>query len=149
VDRIGRGAHDAAGSHGYRVRLVGTGAETDSDGWLDERAGPVVRPYVRTPRRTRPVTHRLDVGSLITATRCHTGVDIDSKPEYFTIIGLCRYPLSVAELAAHLDLPLGTVRVLLGDLLDAGLVESHVPVADTPDDGERLCEAVIDGLRRL
>ncbi|WFE29128.1 DUF742 domain-containing protein [Solwaraspora sp. WMMD791] len=30
---------------------------------------------------------------------------------------MCHAPLAVAEIAAHLDLPLGTVRVLLSDLL--------------------------------
>ena len=32
------------------------------------------------------------------------------------MLRLCRLPASVADLAADLDLPLGVVRILLGDL---------------------------------
>jgi uncharacterized protein DUF742 len=57
--------------------------------------------------------------------------------------------VSVAEIAGTLDLPAGTIRVLLGDLLDKDLiaVQEPQPVARLSD--ERLYEAVIDGLRAL
>ena len=63
------------------------------------------------------------------------------------ILRLCQQPVSVAELAAHLDLPAGTVRVLLGDLLDRGYIRtrSPAPAAQLPD--ERVFKAVLDGLR--
>lgn len=58
-------------------------------------------------------------------------------------------PLSVAELAAELDLPVGVVRVLIGDLLDAELVHVSrpVPPAELPD--EKVLREVIEGLRAL
>ena len=62
----------------------------------------------------------------------------------------CRQaPLSVAEVAAELDLPLGVVRVLIGDLLDAELVRVSrpVPPAELPD--EQVLREVIHGLRAL
>jgi hypothetical protein len=55
----------------------------------------------------------------------------------------------VAELAADADLPVGVVRVLLGDLLEAGFVKVRrpVPPAQLPD--ERILREVIEGLRAL
>ena len=41
------------------------------------------------------------------------------EPEHVAIVGLCHGSAVVAEIAAHLDLPVGTVRVLLGDLVPA------------------------------
>ena len=56
---------------------------------------------------------------------------------------------SVAELAADLDLPVGVVRVLVGDLLEAAHVHIHKPVppAELPD--ESILREVINGLRAL
>ncbi|MCZ9337468.1 DUF742 domain-containing protein, partial [Streptomyces sp. TRM76130] len=58
-------------------------------------------------------------------------------------------PRSVAELAAGLDLPVGVVRVLVGDLVDAGFVHVNrpVPPAELPD--ESILRDMIDGLRAL
>jgi hypothetical protein len=71
-------------------------------------------------------------------------------PEHTAILALChREPLSVAELAADCDLPVGVVRVLLGDLLAGGRVRvlGPVPPAHLPD--ERILREVIEGLRAL
>jgi hypothetical protein len=56
----------------------------------------------------------------------------------------------VAEIAAHLDLPAGTVKVLLGDLLRQQLIHTRNPER-TPHSGPsvRILEAVINGLRAL
>ncbi len=71
--------------------------------------------------------------------------------EHLILLDHCRAdgPLSVAELAAGADLPLGVVRVLLGDLLDAGCVRitRPVPPAELPD--VDLLQHVISGLRSL
>jgi hypothetical protein len=55
----------------------------------------------------------------------------------------------VAELAADADLPVGVVRVLLGDLMELGCVtiSRPVPPAQLPD--ERILREVIEGLRAL
>jgi hypothetical protein len=58
-------------------------------------------------------------------------------------------PISVAEVSAHLHIPLGVARVLVGDMTAAGLVEVHRPRAT----GERpdlvLLERVLDGIRAI
>ena len=119
------------------------------DHWLDEEAGPVVRPYALTRGRTRPSGETLDLIAIITAVR---GVRVDPSaldPEHLEVLRLCRLPASVADLAADLDLPLGVVRILLGDLQDRSLVTIHhpIPPARLPD--VQILKEVVDGLRRL
>lgn len=76
--------------------------------------------------------------------------DNSLAPEHVDIVVQCRRaPQSVAELAAELDLPVGVVRVLIGDLIDADWVRVSrpVPPAELPD--ESILREVIDGLRAL
>lgn len=76
--------------------------------------------------------------------------DSTLAPEHIDIVTSCRRsPQSVAELAAELDLPVGVVRVLIGDLIDADWVRVSrpVPPAELPD--ESILREVIDGLRAL
>ncbi|MEU1282845.1 DUF742 domain-containing protein [Kitasatospora sp. NPDC005856] len=78
------------------------------------------------------------------------GVAEPVGPEQAHILALCRgTPLSVAELAADLDLPVGVVRVLLGDLLTAGLIRVRRPVPPALLPDERILQEVIRGLRAL
>ena len=117
--------------------------------WLDDQAGPVVRPYAVTRGRTQPAHGRFDLIAFVVATRPASAIGAVDVPEHVPIMDLCQRPTSVAELAAHVNLPLGTVRVLLGDLLDRGLIvmREQQPTADLPS--EQLCQAVINGLRAL
>lgn len=117
-------------------------------GWLDGDAGPVVRPYAMTSGRTRS-TRDFDLISIILATRPPSESDTELEPEAARIIRQCQQPLSVAEIAAHLDLPSGTVKVLLGDLLDQRLIITRAPVATTSVPNQPVLEAVINGLRSL
>jgi hypothetical protein len=58
-------------------------------------------------------------------------------------------PRSIAELASGLDLPVGVVRVLVGDLVEDELVHvtRPVPPAELPD--VSILREVINGLRAL
>jgi Protein of unknown function (DUF742) len=119
------------------------------DHWLDEEAGPVVRPYALTRGRTRPVGETLDLIAIITAIR---GVQPDPSslgPEHRSVLRMCRLPISVADIASELDLPLGVVRILLGDLSEMSLISIHhpIPPARLPD--ADILKEVVDGLRRL
>ncbi|MET8451740.1 DUF742 domain-containing protein [Streptomyces sp. NPDC005209] len=122
--------------------------------WYDIEAGPLVRPYAMTGGRTRPgpTGVRFDLIALVALDPGAPVVDDDTAlgPEHRTLIDLCRTETqSVAELAADADLPVGVVRVLLGDLLELGCVtvSSPVPPAQLPD--ERILREVIEGLRAL
>jgi len=123
--------------------------DANPDRWVDDHAGPVVRPYAMTRGRTRPSRGKFDLISLVTSTRAVPTTDIGFGPEHLAIVGLCRSPLSVAEVAAYLDLPLGTVRVLLGDLLERGLVQVREPRSASTHTDDSVFEAVINGLRAL
>lgn len=121
--------------------------------WFDDDAGPVVRPYAMTRgRTTSPGQHRLDLIAVVVTEQHADDPEEDGtlSPEHVDIVGLCRdAPQSVAELAAELDLPIGVVRVLIGDLVDEELVHvtRPVPPAELPD--ESILRDVISGLRAL
>ncbi|MGW3405248.1 DUF742 domain-containing protein [Streptomyces zhihengii] len=134
--------------------MTGTAAAPGSQ-WYDADAGPLVRPYAMTGGRTRPGPSnvRFDLIALVVVVDERTAPDAEESllgPEHRTLLALCRCETqSVAELAADADLPVGVVRVLLGDLLEAGHVKvsSPVPPARLPD--ERILREVIEGLRAL
>ncbi|MGW3120090.1 DUF742 domain-containing protein [Streptomyces sp. NPDC001107] len=121
--------------------------------WFDDEAGPVVRPYAMTRGRTTSAgQHRLDLIAVVVTEPQADDPDADAtlSPEHVDIVELCREaPQSVAELAAGLDLPIGVVRVLVGDLVAREFVHvtRPVPPAELPD--ESILRDVINGLRAL
>jgi hypothetical protein len=123
--------------------------EPTEDAWLDDKAGPIVRPYVMTRGRTEPIRGDFNLISLVVATRMVGTKEVGLNPEHLAIVRLCQEPLSVAEVAAHLDLPAGTIRVLLGDLFDKGFVTIQDPQPEVDIRDRRMYEAVLDGLRAL
>jgi Protein of unknown function (DUF742) len=119
------------------------------DRWLDEEAGAVVRPYALTRDRTRPTGGRLDLIALITAVSNVQSSEFGLGPEHRALLRICRRPASVADLAADLDLPVGVIRILLGDLRERGLISVHDPIPAGRLPGRRILQEVVDGLRRL
>jgi hypothetical protein len=128
---------------------------SESDRWYDDAAGPVVRPYAMTRGRTSNAAEtKIDLIALV-VTQGEVGDDTvledhTLSPEHLDIVERCQFQAtSVAELAADLDLPVGVVRVLVGDLLEAEHVHIHKPVppAELPD--ESILREVINGLRAL
>lgn len=124
--------------------------------WYDEDAGHLVRPFAVTRGRTRPAAAEglLDLISLVTAEQEGDPDEILDEhrldEEHATVVGLCAAEtLSVAEIASLTDLPVGVVRVLIGDLLDAGLVRVTNPVVPARLPDERILRSVIAGLRAL
>ena len=71
------------------------------------------------------------------------------EPEHLSALRLSSLPISVADLAADLDLPLGVVQILLSDLRERSLITIHhpIPPARLPD--PQILKEVVDGLRRL
>ncbi|GGM30466.1 hypothetical protein GCM10007977_034720 [Dactylosporangium sucinum] len=95
--------------------------------WTDVDAGPLVRLYALTRGRVAPATEGLDVAALVTTSPAPAASETGVSPEQREILRLCVRPVSVAEVAAHLGVPLGAARVLLADLREHGLVRAgHV-----------------------
>lgn len=118
--------------------------------WLDERAGPVVRPYAVTRGRARPAAGRFDLLAFVVANPTGDAGDPSLQPEHRAIERLLATgPATVAELASRLNLAVGVLRVLLGDLLAVGLVTVHPPAAVPPLPDDSVLKAVIDGLRTV
>ncbi|MEU3625632.1 multi-component regulatory system-8 [Amycolatopsis coloradensis] len=112
-------------------------------------SGSRVRPYTRTGGRTR-TAHDLALEALVSTSdqgRRYRGV---RTIEHRQICDLCLDTRSIAEIAAHLRLPLGVVKVLVGDMADAGLVLIHQTELILGDSSSRaFMERVLQGLRDL
>jgi hypothetical protein len=118
--------------------------------WLDDQAGPLVRPYVMTSGRMQPIRGSFDLVTMVASTGLSPAPELGLSPEHQAAVRLCEQVLSVAEIAGHLKLPAVTVRVLLGDLLDKGLVTVQDPQSETElMHDEKMYRAVIEGLHAL
>jgi hypothetical protein len=118
--------------------------------WLDEAAGPIVRPYAVTRGRTRPHGEPLDLVTILVATGAAPAEPERLSRERRRLLALCRRPYTLADLASDLDLPLGVVRVLADELIQAGLLGVQrwsAPAA--PHTDPNLLRRVLDGIRAL
>ncbi|GIH76251.1 DUF742 domain-containing protein [Planobispora longispora] len=114
--------------------------------WLDQDAGPIVRPYTVTRGRTRPTSDRFDLIATVVATG---PAPPDLPPEHLRVLSVCRRPISVAEAASGAGMAVGVVRVLLGDLFEAGLLTVRTPPAAVTAPREDLLRDVLAGLKTL
>jgi hypothetical protein len=108
-----------------------------------------VRSYVLTGGRTRSGAD-LPLETMVRVTTLGTSAAPRLALERKKIVNLATDPLSIAEISAHLSIPLGVARVLVGDMVEEGLLDSHKPAVAA---GERpdvaLLERVLDGLQAL
>ncbi|WP_419993086.1 DUF742 domain-containing protein [Streptomyces boninensis] len=133
-----------------------------ADSWYDDEAGPVVRPYAMTRGRFSSAPDpSLDE-------RVETMPDAippeGLAPEHHRIRELCAAgPRSARGMAAALDLPAVVVRVLVTDLLTAGVLrtteaaeaeaaaseEAAAVAMGAAEVDEALLRQVLDGLKAL
>ena len=120
------------------------------DRWLDREAGPVVRPYLVTKGRTVPAAGGgiglIDV--VVAAIDPQPPAGLRLGPEHRQLLARCRRPVTVVDLASDVDLPVGVVQVLLGDLSEYGIVRV-LATPRGPVTNERLLREVLDGLQAL
>lgn len=117
------------------------------DDFGDEAA--IVRPYAWTRGRTK-ANYDLKLETLISTTDLAYDETLLPQLEHRAVSALCRYPLSVAEVAAKLSIPLGVARVILSDMAELGLISIHRTFADDDIAAHLvLMERVLSGLRRL
>jgi hypothetical protein len=122
------------------------------DKWSGRNAGPVVRPYALTGGRTAPTGGEvLDLIAIVAITEPaqRDNDSIDLIPEDRRILGLCRQPITVTDVASATALPLGVIRVLLADLIARGRI-SVLPQRRTGEQpSAELLKEVLHGLRAL
>jgi hypothetical protein len=113
---------------------------------LDDLGSSLIRPYVLTGGRTRPEGPDLPIESLV-VTSPTTKTDRLGY-DHAKIANACLQPISIAELAAALDIPLGVTRILVSDLLADGVLDAN-PTTDGSTPTPELIGRLIEGIRAL
>jgi len=122
---------------------------------VDDRADGLaarIRPYALTGGRTRG-NQDLALETIVRTTPQGRAAQPRLLRESAHIVQICAEPLSVAEISAHLKIPLGVARVIVGDLAAEGLVGANAgantasTTQNRPD--IKLLERVLDGLQAL
>lgn len=167
ADPVGRHVDEPWALHGWAPEEpVGWGLDRVRDrpvrfgavGPADERAmdgptvkvstdGEIVRPFILTAGRARPLDERLRIETLLSATPAALTAPLAF--EHAHIVELCRQPLSVAEIAAGLRLPVGVARVLIADLVAEHLLVIHAQVVPGVRPPRELLERIRAGVRAL
>ncbi|MEO7267582.1 MAG: DUF742 domain-containing protein [Knoellia sp.] len=111
----------------------------------------IVRPYALTSGRTQSSVH-LPVEAMVQQLPRARQREWAGHDQLDRIVAACDERTSVAEIAAKVGLPLGVVRVLLGDLIEDGYLETAaVTLTDSSTLSERkdLIERTLRGLRAI
>ena len=94
-----------------------------------------VRPFIMTGGRTRSRRIELRLETLVQHIATKPTVAMPS--EKLHVVNCCARPTSVAEISAELNLVVGVVKILVGDLVESGHVEVFVDTdVDTDVDGD-------------
>ena len=118
------------------------------EAWYDADAGPLVRLYARVGSRTPLLRDGLELSAIILRdpdTPEPEGLSTDQQ----AALRLSRRPIALSEIAVHLGLPIGPTRLLLGDLLEAGLVHTRSQGEDNRDSSPAVLQRLLSGLRSL
>lgn len=120
------------------------------DEGLEDRLSARVRPYALTGGRTRG-TRQLPLETLVRTTPEGRAALPRLQLEPRRVVELCADPQSIAEVSAHLAVPLGVARVIVGDLTGEGLLAASGAAEAGGDDRPdiKLLERVLDGLQAL
>ncbi len=108
-----------------------------------EDAEAFVRPFIVTGGRTRPLHDGLRIETLVVS--LPSALTAPLHFEQRQIVHRCRTPLSLAEVAALVGVPLGVARVLVADLYTDNFVQLRTPQA-VP---EHVLERIRDLVRAL
>lgn len=125
------------------------------DRWRARDPGPAVRPYAVTGGRTEPADGEpLDLLAVVVAVGDLPAerallLDQGLTPEHRRILAVCRHRSTVADAASDVGLPVGVVRVLIGDLIQAGLVSVARQRTGDEQISHDMLQEILNGLRTL
>jgi len=106
---------------------------------------PTTRPYVVTGGNTRPQSS-VAIETLVESVQAESA---NLRFEKGRVMELASDPLSVAELSAHLKMPIGTTMVLVGELIGAGQLRSHQTLASSDLSDLNIMTRIINRVREL
>jgi hypothetical protein len=110
-------------------------------------SGRVVPAYLLTRGRTRSQGRELPLEALVTVTDLGRERYPGLSRERRDILDLCARTTSVIEVAAHLRVPVGVARVLVGDLAAEGHLTVHLPAQEEGGPSAEILTRLLEGLR--
>ncbi|MBN1172363.1 MAG: DUF742 domain-containing protein [Micromonosporaceae bacterium] len=117
--------------------------EVEQHGSADDEAAAadvLVRPFLMTGGRTRPLHDGLRIETLVSATPGALFAPL--RFELRQIVELAQQPLSIAEISVRLGIPFGVARVLVADLASNGVITCTEPAELTIEMIERIRDRV-------
>lgn len=114
---------------------------------FEDDASTTLRPYLLTGGRTQTSVDGVEFETLVerVADTDLTGLRFESAK----VLQLCTTSLSVAEISAHMSIPLGSTIVLVGDLIASGHLLSHRTHNAELDSSAGLLARIIAGVKQL
>ena len=106
-----------------------------------------VRPYVLTGGRAVPTRNTIRPETLVIAASPGQPLPVSAGRMERALLGMCRSLLSLAEAAAHLELPVNVVLVVASDLVDSGHLVVRTPAGSRVS--REVLEELLNGLRKL
>lgn len=106
-----------------------------------------VRPYVLTGGRAAPTRNTVRPETLVMAASAAGRLPVSATRTERAMLGMCGRLISLAEAAAHLELPVSVVMVVASDLIDSGHLSVRTPTG-APVNTD-LLEELLNGLRKL
>ena len=107
--------------------------------------GDLIRPFLATAGRTESRVEGLKLETMVQS----TGVAAELRFEAAKVQRLCELPISVAEISAHLGMPSGSVKVIVGDLISSGVLKAHRTFDGSTSEDVQLITRLISGVRKL
>lgn len=108
--------------------------------------GDVVRGFMLTRGRTRASVPELAIETVVNATALVKSSTAGLNLDHRRIVQILSGPLSIAEISAHLTIPLRAAIVLVSEMVDAGTLSAGNSIDDADTD---LLEKIRSALQLL
>lgn len=106
-----------------------------------------VRPYVVTGGRSAPSRNTIRPETIVSAAPQAGPFPPSAGRTERALLGMCRRPLSLAETAAYLELPVSAILVVASDLVDSGHLSVRTQASARVSND--LLRELLNGLRKL